>query len=88
MSKTKDQLKARIRVLENDREDLLRERDAACNALRQIRGICEVIGARAIAGDPDAVGEFAWVIITTPTLLMLAQLCNAALQPESARAAS
>lgn len=83
---SKKQLKARIRVLESDlatTRDLHRrhvaELDEAHYALDRVNRICNVITDRAVAGDPSAVDDFAWVTLTTPTLLMLAATCQAVL---------
>ena len=87
MKMTRKMLKARIRVLESDLDEArtygvrrLTQLDDAQFALHQIGKICTVITARAIKGDEAAVGDFAWVTLTTPTLIMLAGLCKDALE--------
>lgn len=84
----KSALKARIRVLESDlarigasrdqqREDLIR----ANATLREIGTVLTTITARAIEGDKGQVGGwFAWVMITTPTLIMLSDMAKRTLE--------
>ena len=84
----KSVMKARIRVLESDLE-LVRVRDEmhreqlvrAEAALRETGEVLALIMARAIKGDKAAVGGwFAWLIISTPTLLVLTQMAKDALE--------
>ena len=82
----KRQLKARLRDLEelldrtqNRAGELLEQLDNANYALDEIRRICRVIVSRAVEQDARAVGDFAWITTTTPTLTLLADKAAAAL---------
>ncbi len=84
----KSVMKARIRVLESDlavaraREEMHREGQVrAEGALRETGEVLALITARAIEGDKGAVGGwFAWLIISTPTLILLAEQAKGALE--------
>lgn len=88
MSTKRSVLKARIRVLESDLEFANRDRDdkREClvrteDALRENAQVLATITARAIGSDKQAVGGwFAWVIITTPTLILLAEHAKSVLE--------
>lgn len=82
----KKQLRARIRELEEllDRSQVreaqrMDELGNAVFALDEIQRICRVIIARAAESDARAVGDFAWIVITTPTLDLVARKAAAAL---------
>ncbi len=84
----KSVMAARIRVLESDLE-LVRARDEmhregqvrAESALRETGEVLATITARAIKEDKGAVGGwFAWLIISTPTLILLAEQAKGALE--------
>jgi hypothetical protein len=85
---TKSQLKARIRVLESDLEFANRDRNDKRECLVRTEGVLRenaevltTITGRAIASDKHAVGGwFAWIVITTPTLIMLANEAKGVLE--------
>lgn len=84
----KSALKARIRVLESDLEVARRWSDdrrtclvRAEGALREIGEVLSTISATAVETDKRAVGGwFARLIITTPTLILLADQAKTTLE--------
>ena len=93
MKMKKRQMKARLRDLEelldrtqNRAGELLDQLDNANFALDEIQRICRVIVSRAVEQDARAVGDFAWITTTTPTLNLLADKAAAALADKAAAA--
>ena len=89
MKMKKRQMKARLRDLEQllDRDHArgaqhLDQLYNANYALDEIQRICRLIVSRAVEQDARAVGDFAWITTTTPTLILLADKAAAALAYE------
>jgi hypothetical protein len=84
-------LKARIRVLEAEAANLRRWDEGrrvmnvrAQAALNDIGAVLTYITASTIACDKSAVGDFAQMLITTPTTIMLADKAMKALEQNAA----